>query len=133
MNSAIGYDPLIQNEKDRIKVLKRNLKNVLNTEPKELFFVQSQSGIMKAKNTKYFLSLEKRYFKQGTISQLKLNDNILVTSDKDISSECKTFYEDSHASKIQTRLMSCSFFAVPFFLLPFFLLQFLAFYQASFE
>ena len=26
------------------------------------------------KNTKYFLNLEKRHFKQGTISQVKIND-----------------------------------------------------------
>jgi hypothetical protein len=50
---------------------------------------------------RYFLSLEKRHFKQGTISQLKLNDNTLVTSDKDILSECKSFYEYLYTSKIE--------------------------------
>ena len=30
------------------------------------------------KNTKYFLNLEKRHCKQGTITQLKINDNDLV-------------------------------------------------------
>ena len=36
------------------------------------------------KNTKYFLNLEKRHFKQGTISQLKLSDGFFVISGKDI-------------------------------------------------
>ena len=31
------------------------------------------------KNTKYFLNLEKRHYKQGTISQIKLNDRDFVT------------------------------------------------------
>ena len=36
------------------------------------------------KNTKYFLNLEKRHFKQGAISQIKINDREFVTSDKKI-------------------------------------------------
>ena len=32
------------------------------------------------KSTKYFLNLEKRHYKQGTISQIKLNDRDFVTS-----------------------------------------------------
>ena len=31
------------------------------------------------KNTKYFLNLEKRHYKQGTISQIKINDSEFVT------------------------------------------------------
>ena len=53
------------------------------------------------KNTKYFLNLEKRHFKQGTISQLKLSDGVFVISDKDILSECESFYKDLYASKIE--------------------------------
>jgi len=34
------------------------------------------------KNTKYFLNLEKRHCKQGTISQLKINDEDLVHTDE---------------------------------------------------
>ena len=52
------------------------------------------------KNTKYFLNLEKRHFKQGTISQLKLSDGVFVISDKDILSECESFYKDLYVSKI---------------------------------
>ena len=44
------------------------------------------------KNTKYLLSLEKRHYKQGTISQLKINENDFITSDQKILSECKLFY-----------------------------------------
>ena len=36
------------------------------------------------KNTKYFLNLEKRHCKQGTITQLKVNDNDLICTDKEI-------------------------------------------------
>ena len=43
------------------------------------------------KNTKYFLNLEKRHYKQGAISQLKLGDRHLVATDKKILSECETF------------------------------------------
>ena len=34
------------------------------------------------KNTKYFLNLEKRHFKQGTISQIKTNYHVFFISDK---------------------------------------------------
>ena len=40
------------------------------------------------KNTKYFLNLEKRHCKEGTISQLKQNANNFVTSDQEILAEC---------------------------------------------
>ena len=36
------------------------------------------------KNTKYFLNLEKRHCKQRTITQLKVNDNDHVCTDKEI-------------------------------------------------
>ena len=51
------------------------------------------------KNTKYFLNLEKRHFKQGTISQVKINDNKFVTSDEKILSECELFYKNLYTSK----------------------------------
>ena len=34
------------------------------------------------KNTKYFLNLEKRYCKQGTLTQLKINENDFAATDK---------------------------------------------------
>ena len=42
------------------------------------------------KNTKYFLNLEKRHCKQGTISQLKVNDSDLIYTDKEILSPGQT-------------------------------------------
>ena len=51
------------------------------------------------KNTKYFLNLEKRHYKQGVISQLKLDDKNFVTTDKEILSECETFYKLLYSSK----------------------------------
>ena len=50
------------------------------------------------KNTKYFLNLEKRHYKQGVISQLKLGNENFVTTDKEILSECETFYKCLYSS-----------------------------------
>ena len=54
------------------------------------------------KNTKYFLNLEKRHYKQGTISQIKINDSEFVTSDKKILTECVAFYKNLYSSKGNT-------------------------------
>ena len=53
------------------------------------------------KNTKYFLNLEKRHCKQGTITQLKVNDRDLIQSDREILHECETFYKNLYSSKVQ--------------------------------
>ena len=59
----------------------------------------SVDGIMKVKkNTKYFLNLEKRHCGNGVISQLKLGENVLVTKDKEILSECESFIKTSRYS-----------------------------------
>ena len=58
---------------------------------------------MKAKkNTKYFLNLEKRHYRQGTISRLKRNENDFVSSDKEILQECEFFFKDLYSSKMKT-------------------------------
>ena len=62
------------------------------------------------KNTKYFLTLEKRHFKQGTISQLKTKDTDLITSDKEILAECKSFYQQLYTSRKNVRYSSAAFF-----------------------
>ena len=49
---------------------------------------------VKKKNTKYFLNLEKRYFKNSDISQLKTGENEFATSDKEILHQCEDFYRD---------------------------------------
>ena len=46
------------------------------------------------KNTKYFLNLEKRHYKNGVISQLKIDDDKFVTSDKEILNACGSFYKN---------------------------------------
>ena len=46
------------------------------------------------KNTKYFLSLEKRHYKNGVINQIKNNDDNFITSDKDILNACESFYKN---------------------------------------
>ena len=54
------------------------------------------------KNTKYFLNLEKRHYKQSTIGQIKIGDNTFVTSDGHILNECASFYKNLYESKNTT-------------------------------
>ena len=54
------------------------------------------------KNTKYFLNLEKRHYKQGTISQIKLNNRDFVTLHEEILTECVSFYKNLYSSKGMT-------------------------------
>ena len=62
-----------------------NQRRLLCFEKKVLSFEdQKLHGTMRGKNTKYFLNLENRHCKQGTISQLKLNGNNFVTSNRQI-------------------------------------------------
>ena len=51
------------------------------------------------KNTKYFLSLEKRHFKESTISHIKVSDNAFINSDGDILCESTSFYKNLYESK----------------------------------
>ena len=66
------------------------------------------------KNTKYFLNLEKRHYKQGTISQLKLDDEQFVSTDKEILNECETFYKRLYSSSkgSQNKLTNSIFFGM---------------------
>ena len=52
------------------------------------------------KNTKYFLNLEKRHCKQGTMAQLKINEKNFVVTDKEILNECESFYQNLYNSRI---------------------------------
>ena len=45
------------------------------------------------------IQFEKRHFKNGVITQLKLGDNEFASSDKEILSECETFYRNIYSSK----------------------------------
>ena len=85
IDCATGPDPLNQNANERMKVLKGELEKIIEYRTKGAILRSKSKWYNEGeKNTKYFLSLEKRHFKQGTISQLKLDDNTLVTSDKEI-------------------------------------------------
>ena len=56
------------------------------------------------KNNNYFLNLEKRHCKQGTITQLKVNTDRddRICSDKEILNECESFYQNLYSSKVVT-------------------------------
>ena len=45
------------------------------------------------KNTKYFLSLERRHFSQKTIKSLKLDNDVTINKDKEILNEARKFYK----------------------------------------
>ena len=62
---------------------------------------KNQSYNQGEKNNKYFLNLEKRHFKQGTITQLKVNTDSddRVCSDKEILHECEAFVKIFTAPK----------------------------------
>ena len=62
------------------------------------------------KNTKYFLNLEKRHCKQVTITQLKVNDNDLICTDKETLKECESFYQNLQSSKVATNNQDEAFF-----------------------
>ena len=48
------------------------------------------------------LNLEKRHCKQVTITQLKVGDNDLICTDKEILKECESFYQDLYSCKVGT-------------------------------
>ena len=52
------------------------------------------------RNTKYFLNMEKRHYKQGVISQLKTNDDETVNSGKEILNQCESFYKTLYSSQM---------------------------------
>ena len=60
---------------------KLNWKKLLNIGLKVQYYVPNADGITRVKETKYFLNLEKRHFKNGVICELKIGENGFVTSD----------------------------------------------------
>ena len=62
------------------------------------------------KNTKYFLNLEKRHCKQGTITQLKISEKDFADTDKEILNECESFYRTLYSSKTNNEKSSVVFF-----------------------
>ena len=96
--------------------VKQKMWSELETKKRELETIiehQTKGAILRSKsrwynegekNTKYFLNLEKRHCKQGTISQLKINDEDLVHTDKEILYECESFYRNLYSSKTASNL-----------------------------
>ena len=66
------------------------------------------------KNTKYSLNLERRHYKQRTISELKMDDEQFVSTDKEILNECETFYKRLYSSSkgSQNKLTNSIFFGM---------------------
>ena len=50
------------------------------------------------KNTKYFLNLERSHCKKGRMTHLKVNDDDLVCTEKEILNECVSFYQNYFTS-----------------------------------
>ena len=89
---ANNNEPQKQSIIERINLSKRDLEKIIEHRTKgAILRSKSQWCNEGERNTKHFLNLEKRHFKQGTISQLKINDTDFVTSDKAILSECESF------------------------------------------
>ena len=83
-------------------ILEGRWKELLSIVQRVPCYGRKPGGIMKEKKTKYFLNLEKRHFKQGTISHLKKSENDFATTDKEILHECESFFEDLYFSKMKT-------------------------------
>ena len=75
--------------------------NDLKSELERIIEFRTKGSIVRAKikwhnegekNTKYFLNLEKRHYKQGIISQLKVDENNFITLDQEILAKGKSFF-----------------------------------------
>ena len=68
----------------------RELDTIMEYQPKGAILRSKSRWYNESeKNTKYFLNLEKRHCKQGTITQLKVKDKDLIQSDREILHECE--------------------------------------------
>ena len=83
--------------------------NDLKSELEKIIELRTKGAILRSKirwynegekNTKYFLNLEKRHCKEGTISQLKQDAKNFVTSDQEILAECQSFYMNLYAANV---------------------------------
>ena len=69
------------------------LENIIEYRTKDTIIRSKSQWYNEAeKNSRFFLNLEKRYCKQGTKRQLKINATAFVITDRDILSECTAFY-----------------------------------------
>ena len=99
VDTADCTDPLHDIATERSRILKGELEKILEYRTKGAI-IRSKSRWYNEgeKNWRYFLNLEKRHFKQATISQLKINDTDFVSTDKALLSECVSFYKNLYAS-----------------------------------
>ena len=110
LDNAGNSNPSYHIVAERIFTLKKELEKILEYRTKgAIIRSKSQWYNEGEKNSSYFLNLEKRHCKQGTISQLKINDTDFVTTDRDILSECTAFYTTLYTSKNPNRLQSTFF------------------------
>ena len=110
LDNAGNSNPSYHIVAQRIFTLKKELENILEYRTKgAIIRSKSQWYNEGEKNSSYFLNLGKRHCKQGTISQLKINDTDFVTTDRDILSECTAFYTTLYTSKNPNRLQSTFF------------------------
>ena len=94
----------------RIFSLKKELENIIEYRTKgAIIRSKSQWYNEGEKNSSYFLNLKKRHYKQGTISQLKINDTLFVTTDRHILSKGRGFYRNLYTSKNPDSLQSTLF------------------------
>ena len=107
LDMANNNEPQNQSIIERINLLKRDLEKIIEHRTKgAILRSKSQWYNEGERNTKYFLNLEKRHFKQGTICQLKFNETDFATSDKAILSECESFYKHLYTSKVNNDFAS---------------------------
>ena len=96
---------------DTQKSLLQSKLDNLRSEMEEIIEYRTKGAMLRSrtqwhnegeKNTKYFLNLEKRHYRQGTISRLKKCENDFATTDKEILHECESFFKDLYSSKMKT-------------------------------
>ena len=90
------------------KILHTELK-IRKQQLEEIIGYKTQGSILRSKmkwyndgerNTKYFHSLEKRHFNSKTIRSLKTESNTNISTDSEILTEAKNFYESFYTSRI---------------------------------
>ncbi|KAL9959711.1 hypothetical protein ACROYT_G033060 [Oculina patagonica] len=110
LDNAENNNPLYHIVAERITTLKKDLEKIIEYRTKGAIIRSKSLWYNEGeKNSKYFLNLEKRHCKHGTISQLKVSDSDFVTTDKAILSECTDFYRNLYTSKIPDCFQSSVF------------------------
>ena len=97
-------------ENNLLENTKTNLQKELEAkiaEREEIVKYKTRGAILRSKsrwynegekNTKYFLTLEKRHFNEKTIKHLQISDDSIIYKDSDILKEAKCFYQKLYSS-----------------------------------